>query len=92
MISPDEQFTLEFSSYLNTFIKDLANDQNKVLAKVDDFTGDRQTVRQAILNGPSVFEKTDIQTCKTLLNFIEFYCTGRISRIDVEVPKNVITR
>jgi hypothetical protein len=83
----DEQFTKDFSQLLFNFLDDLADEskKDKIQDAYERFEGDKSIVHTAITDGLDSFAKDDTNVCKTLINFIEFYNTGHISKIDVEV-------
>lgn len=82
-----QEYTNLISEWLNIFIRDLATDKRKVLERVDDFPSNHHLIiKEAIEKGPDVLPK-DPEICKSLFNFIEFYATGKISPIEVEVNK-----
>lgn len=87
-IQTNEQFTQVISKYLNKFINDVANKPEEVLAKVDEFPEEHHLLlKKVIKEGPKNLPKDDPEICKTIFNFIEFYSTGNISVVDVEVKK-----
>lgn len=75
--------TQEVSIWMNRFINDLAADKQKVLDAVTLFPGNQNVVKGAIENGPENLSKEDADTCREILNFIEFYATGAISNLGV---------
>ena len=75
--------TQEVSIWMNRFINDLAADKQKVLDAVTLFPGNQTVVKNAIENGPENLSKEDADTCREILNFIEFYATGAISNLGV---------
>lgn len=86
-----KQFTGTASKWLNQFINDIARDPNKVVEKVADFPGEpKEVLRKAILEGPNSLSKDDTETAKLLFNFIEFYATGKYSKIEVEKKDAVL--
>jgi hypothetical protein len=92
-MTDNELFTIKISKYLDVFVKDIANDREKVLKVLDDFPGkDHLAIKKAILEGPETLDKTDAKLCKSLFNFIEYYSTNSISN-NIEInyvgkPKN----
>lgn len=78
-------FTKYFQDCLDKFLKDLSKNKNLILNKIEDFKGNKNIVRNAIKEGIEKVDKTDTEVAKTLFNFVEFYSTGNISRIDVNL-------
>ena len=91
MMSSAEQtadfiFTQEVSKWLNVFLDDLEKDENIVLSKLIDFPGDHEIVKRAILESPEVFAG-DVEACKHIFNFIEYYATGKISNVEISLKE-----
>lgn len=75
--------TQEVAVWLNKFINDLATNMKKVLDAVELFPGDKEIVKKAITDGPETLSKEDANTCREIINFVEFYSTGSISNLGV---------
>ena len=75
-----EAYTLEVSKYMNNFINDIAENKEKVLKKLEEFPGKNHTlIKKAIIEGPGALPADDVNVCKDVFNFIEFYSTGKYS-------------
>lgn len=87
--STDEAFTSQVSSYLNTFINAVEKNKAEVLKRLDEFPGRHHLlIKQAIEEGPQVLPKDDIDVCRNVFAFVEFFATGTISdNIDIEIAK-----
>lgn len=80
-----DQFTQAASTWLNTFVNDVSSDPEKVVAKVADFPEEpKELIRKAIREGPECLGTEDTKLAKLMFNFIEFYATGKYSKVDVE--------
>lgn len=87
-IESNEQFTQLTSNWLNKFISDVATNKEKVLERVHEFPlAEKDIVRKAITEGPDKLDPNDTEAAKILFNFIEFYATGEITKIEVENAK-----
>lgn len=82
----EDSFTAIVSKYLNKFINDLAENKEAVLEKVDDYPrGNKQYLRQAITDGPQSLPMDNVEICRDVFGFIEWYSTGRVSdNIEIE--------
>lgn len=78
-----EDFTERMKPFLNVLTFDLINNKSKVKEKSIDFPGNTGIINQLIEKGIESFSAEDVQACKEIFNFIEWYSTGKISEIEV---------
>lgn len=77
------EFTKISSNWMNTFLRDLANNKDKIMRSVDSFPGNREIVKIGILEGPEKLGDS-IDAAKEMFNFISYYATGRIQEVEIK--------
>lgn len=81
-------FTERAKPWLNTFTFDLAQTPEKVIDRIKDFPGNQEMVSVALKQGLEVIDPKDPAVAKELFNFIEWYSTGKVSKIEVTYNEN----
>lgn len=78
-----KSLTEKMTLWIGTLTKDICEDKEKVLNKVESFPGDKEIVKFAIEDLGKLPKNNIVGQC--LIDFIEWYNTGSISGIKAEL-------
>lgn len=82
----NQSLTMKMKSWIEKLTKDLVDKESYVLNKLGDFPGNKQIVKYALQDITKLPVQSEVG--KEVVNFLEWYSTGKITGIKVDVNES----